>query len=357
MKAFHLFIMIFACCIIGCGQPSAEDEGGLLQQPFHNELSKEIAENEMVVSVGKDGLLSGLCIGKTSKAFDLFSISADGKTVRQLTNTPENEELWARISPNRKQIIFYSSPRGVTSELCRYSKHDLWVMNADGTNQKILLSLERVKKMNFSVHGHGEWSPDGKKILMLIGKSMSELNIYLLDIETGTLEQLTDREGINTDPSWTPDGQEILFIGCPDGKKCKEKDHEIFSIPANSRKTKEAKRLTNDKDSANDVYVSPDGKRIAWLRVKSFVPQALETFHGDYSKEKGITNIRACKGGLTNWMLDSSSLLVNITSTGKLFGISQMSLDCKIFKDLSPKEKFDKGLNYMFPTFGTFAKS
>ena len=127
-----------------------------------------------------------------------------------------------------KRFLFYRSPRGVTSELCRYSKNDLWVMNADGTDQKVLLSLERIKNMNFSVHGHGEWSPDGKKILMLMGKSMSQLNIYLLDIETDSIEQLTDREGINTDPSWSPDGQEILFIGCPEAKNADQKNTKYF---------------------------------------------------------------------------------------------------------------------------------
>jgi TolB protein len=95
--------------------------------------------------------------------YDIFVMNADGTHVRRLT-TSSGEDGWPAWSPDGGQIVF-SSQR----DDCRYSEaqdclttgdvgpwEDMWIMNADGTDQHRLTRTFG----QFAV-----WSPDGKYIL------------------------------------------------------------------------------------------------------------------------------------------------------------------------------------------------
>ena len=72
---------------------------------------------------------------------------------------------------------------------------------------------------------------------------------------------MTDRKGTNVDPSWSPDGRTIVFVGCP-GSFCTPSSHEIYTIPATGGA---ATRLTHDGTQDNDPYFSHGGTELAWL--------------------------------------------------------------------------------------------
>src|SRR4051812_20795148 len=61
---------------------------------------------------------------------EIFVMKTDGSLVQQLTHDSAYENWWARISPDRKKILFYRSPAGKPEN---YSEASLWLMNADGT--------------------------------------------------------------------------------------------------------------------------------------------------------------------------------------------------------------------------------
>ena len=54
------------------------------------------------------------------------------------------------------------------------------------------------------------FSPDGKK-LAYICREKGEFNIYMADLATGALTQLTSGTGKNEDPSWAPSSNHIVF--------------------------------------------------------------------------------------------------------------------------------------------------
>ena len=63
---------------------------------------------------------------------DIFSMKPDGSDVRQLTNLGTNASaFWENWSPDGHQLVFSKYPNG---------PGQLWLMNADGSNQHVLLS-------------------------------------------------------------------------------------------------------------------------------------------------------------------------------------------------------------------------
>jgi TolB protein len=54
------------------------------------------------------------------------------------------------------------------------------------------------------------WSPDDSKLLMTLSKD-GNAEIYSFDLASATLTRLTNHYGIDTEASWSPDGERIVF--------------------------------------------------------------------------------------------------------------------------------------------------
>jgi Tol biopolymer transport system component len=188
--------------------------------------------------------------------FEIFTMRTDGSTVRQLTRNAAFDSWWGRLSPDRQHILFYRAPRGVHDTDAH--QNTLWLMNADGTNQHQLLA---VGAYGWGQHGHAEWSPDGKRLVMQ-GGSFDNPQIFVTDSQGKLPTQLTNRAGTNVDPSWSADGSLLVFAGCPLAA-CSSADLEIYAVSALGGTPQ---RLTADTLEDHDPYFSPDGTRIAWLR-------------------------------------------------------------------------------------------
>ena len=79
----------------------------------------------------------------------LYSVTAD--ETRPLGGAGADSVAW---SPDGRTIAFTRIPPGLND-----SHHDLWLMDADGTNERILVPDIR------AMHGLGPvWSPDGERI-------------------------------------------------------------------------------------------------------------------------------------------------------------------------------------------------
>ena len=216
--------------------------------------------NETVVP---SGTIGPAALATTQLVFDsdrtgnheIFIMKTDGSNLKQLTNDTRYENWWPRISPSRKKVLFYRSPAGKPEN---YAEASLWVMDADGSG---VTQLRAKGADGWVMQGHGEWSPDGNKIAMF-GSAGPALEIFVTDANGKNPTQFTNRGGVNTDVSWSPDGSKLLFNGCP-GLPCAPANYEIYVMPANALSP--ATRLTNDSLADYDPYFSPDGSKIAWL--------------------------------------------------------------------------------------------
>lgn len=196
-----------------------------------------------------------------SGGFEIHAADLVGGEPRQLTDDERYDSWWPRVSPDRTRILFYRTPRGVHDS--DYAQAALWMMAADGSDSVELLP---VGAHGWRLQGHAEWSPDGTELVMFGGPGAADADVYVTDMTGRAPRAVTDRPGVNIDPSWAPDGERIAFIGCPD-VRCVPERFEVYTVAADG--TSEPRRVTEDDLRDQDPYFSPDGDRIAWLTQTS----------------------------------------------------------------------------------------
>lgn len=187
--------------------------------------------------------------------YEIYLMNTDGTGVRALTNDRAYDSWWPRISPDRNRILFYRTPKGVHDT--DYTQTSLWTMMADGSGP--LAAIPKGAN-GWQFQGHAEWSPDGQKFVMF-GGTAANLQIYVTDSFGYNPKAITNRPSPNIDPSWSPDGSTIAFIGSANGTT-NAADYEVYTVPSTGGA---ATRLTNDGLIDNDPYFSPDGTTLAFL--------------------------------------------------------------------------------------------
>ena len=186
--------------------------------------------------------------------YEIYLLDAAGNT-SQLTQDAAWDSWWPKISPDRKHILLYRTPKGVHDT--DYTKTSLWEMASDGSGLHALIANGA---NGWQFQGHAEWSPDGSRLVMFAG-TPANLQIFTTDGNGQTPQAITSRPGPNLDPSWSKDGLTIAFISTPNGTFA-QTDYEVYTLPAAGGT---ATRITNDGLIDNDPYVSPDGSSLAWL--------------------------------------------------------------------------------------------
>jgi Tol biopolymer transport system component len=189
--------------------------------------------------------------GRVAMSMDggIFVVNADGTGGLQLTSqsgTPDAMPAW---SPGGDKIAFM-----------RFTgSYDVWVMNADGTNQVNLTP---------GTAGSGDyqpnWAPWGDRIAFASDRS-GNADIYTMKADGSVVAPLTTDPGLDQQPAWDPTGSAITF----ESNRATGKS-QVYRMGADGTAQT---RLTND--SAFDS--SPD-----WQPVP---------FTG-YARPKGATPIR-----------------------------------------------------------------
>lgn len=138
---------------------------------------------------------------------ELWLINVDGTDPHPITHTTGDE-----ITQNGKDIRWSTegsfSPDGTK---IAYSSTDsghaeIWVVNTDGTNRQQLTFADHP---NAPDANNPIWSPEGDKIAFFGGFATINGYIFTINPDGSDREQLTSR--LSDDPSWTFDGQQILF--------------------------------------------------------------------------------------------------------------------------------------------------
>src|SRR5215212_1210344 len=100
------------------------------------------------------------------------------------------------------------------SENCpeQFACDDLWVMDADGTNQTNLTNTPDINE------GQPAWSPDGTKIAFTGPGTPNEDgvrrgDVYVMDADGTNRTNLTNTPNfLDYQPSWAPSGEKLTFV-------------------------------------------------------------------------------------------------------------------------------------------------
>ena len=125
----------------------------------------------------------------------LAIMDQDGANVRYLTRGDELV-LTPRFSPTNQDVTYMSYGRGDQPPR-------VMLMNIESGQREVVGDFPN---MAFSPR----FSPSGQGVIMSL-QEQGASNIFTMDLRTKRLARLTSTQAINTAPSYSPDGQQIVF--------------------------------------------------------------------------------------------------------------------------------------------------
>ncbi len=106
--------------------------------------------------------------------------------------------------------------------------------------------------------GFPSFSPDGKQIVYRFWTDAAG-GLRIVDVATGAVRTLTTE--YDTLPNWSPNGDRIVFNRFAKDSRFEHEEFDIFSIRADGT---DLKRLTDSEGNDSHPFYSPDGRHILW---------------------------------------------------------------------------------------------
>ncbi len=195
--------------------PSSDNQGKIVYElngelQVFNVTTKE--DKKISITVPDDGLAKRPSRYSAAKNIEDFELSPKGERVlfvargdiftapiekgptRNLTNTSNAHDKWARWSPDGSKIAFISDMSG---------EEQIYLIDQKGEGKPVQLTTQ-FKSMLSPM----EWSPDGKRMAV----NDKDGKLYVLTVTNKNVKEIADHEfGEIYYYSWSPDGGHLAF--------------------------------------------------------------------------------------------------------------------------------------------------
>lgn len=159
------------------------------------------AESEITKDLETDkqpSILNKIAYCQRHKGFwQVWTANLDGTNARPITETMEDKR-YPDFSPDGRQIAYVTNTG------------QLWIMDVTGENSR---------KITLPLHvSCPRWSKDGKKIAFVSYQDLyhGDSEIWEVEMENLSLKKLTSRPWMQYDPSYSPDGKNLIFTDGPE---------------------------------------------------------------------------------------------------------------------------------------------
>jgi len=269
------------------------------------QLTFTLGTNETEPAVSPDGTKIAFTVNSTS----IWVMGIDGSDPMPLTDQGSNvSPTW---SPDGTRIAFESNRTGVT--------FTIWVMNADGSNQHLVINREPSSNVEDPA-----WSPDGTMIAYVRSNPCPSIAAASAADGSGEIELV----GCGTSafvryPAWSPDGSHIAY------QRLAPFTTGFWDIYTLDIATNTQTNLTANGDAAHEYYPawSPDGTQISYAVLSG-------QWHIWRIDADGTGNVSLASGEQPDWgpaaapPPDTTQPSVICGSTDGLWHASDVSIPC-----------------------------
>ena len=181
---------------------------------------------------------------------ELYIMNADGSGRTQLTDNSV-DDVAASLSPDGRKVAF--------SRIAADGTADIFIADLVDSGGFALEGEVQLTRTEESEYG-GVWSPDGRTLLTML-RTITDVgdvwDIAAVSVESGEVRPLTSSEDWDLTPSWSPNGELILYTSGP------LPDFDLYTMKADGS---DIRPLTSEHLGDVDAAWSPDGSQIAFVR-------------------------------------------------------------------------------------------
>jgi TolB protein len=240
-KLLLIIALVFAHISAGCSSAPQTDVPGQAASPSPTSspipaTATPTAVPQPPLSASGGGVLA--FVSHRSGRPGIYVMNADGSDQRLVTDVDNAAD--PSFSPDGARILYRTSAPNMGT---------ISTINIDGSGHREIFSQNRAM-------GAPDWSQERDEIVFIF-HTHAYFSISVMEADGGNFRQLTTTvvDQINDSPDWSPDGEQIVFSSDRSG------DHEIFVMDADGSNVQQ---LTDNE--ATDYYPawSPDGTQIAF---------------------------------------------------------------------------------------------
>lgn len=198
--------------------------------------------------------------------FDIYSVRRDGSDLRRITNydvyTAEGV-----VSPDGKKVVFTSLKDGDL---------EIYTMNVDGTDVRRLTHTPGYdggpwwspdgSKIVYRAHHPADSAQlaDHQRLLAQRMVRPSRVELFVMNADGSDQRQITQLGGANFGPSWTPDGKQIIFSS--NHKTPRGGNFDLFLVDASASMAgpNQVEQITFSDVFDGFPMFSPDGRKLMW---------------------------------------------------------------------------------------------